>query len=519
MPTPRYHGGTQLQHIPLNLPAFMGLNSQARSAVVGPEWATVLQNTVIDDNNRIAARKGWANQTSSAVAGNFTQLVEYNDAGALQIIGIADDSAIYMSDDGGATWSAVTGTATITDTSLQWIELAGTLLGLQDGGTIIQYTGTTFSNLGATSEPQGGVGLAAFGRVWIKDTAASLKYSALLDETDFTGTDAGTFDLTSVWGEPDEITAIENFNGALVVFGKKNIVIFTDGAGSALGLDPVTAYVADIVRGVGCVARDSVVNVKGDLWFLDDTGLHSLGRLVAERSNPINNISQNVQDEIIDRLNLIADKSVIRAAYSPKDRFYLLSLPQGSGSTENGASIVFDTRAPIEGGAYRCVGIWTGLVPRAVVVRDNLDFISSILTATGEVGKYSGYQDDGLAYTMDYESGWFDLENPLLKIIKRISAIFSIGGETTVNFKWGFDFQDSLTKTAQATYSGGQDPAEWGIAEWGIAEWGAGATALEKAVGGRGTGEFVKIGFTCSINTTSVAAQQIAFYAKMGRMT
>jgi hypothetical protein len=516
---PRSHGGAALAHIPFNLPAFKGLNSQAKSAVVGPEWATVLANTVIDDNNRIAARKGWLKTTTAALGSAITQMTVYDNAGTEEIIAVTSGNTLHKSNDDGATWSTITGTATVTDDQMEFIELAGSLLGLQaGGGTVLLYTGTSFSNLGATSEPTGGVGLAAFGRVWIKDTATTLKYSALLDETDFTGTDTGSFDLTSVWGEPDEIMALENFNGALVIFGKKNIVVYADGSGSVLGMDPLQAYVADIIRGVGCVARDTVVNVKGDLWFLDDTGVHSLGRLIQERSNPINNISKNVQDEVIDRLNLIADKSTIRAVYSPKDRFYLLSLPQGSGTTESGATIVFDTRAPLQDGTHRCVGIWTQLVPRAMVVMDDLDLITSLQTFTGEVGRYTGYLDDTLTYGVDYESAWLDLDSPVLKILKRVSGIFSVGGETVINFKWGFDFVGQLQNSAQATFSGGTLPDEWGIAEYGIAEYGAGAAALENKVGGKGTGEFVKIGFTTTINNVSVAAQQIALYAKTGRM-
>ena len=519
MPTPRQHGGAALEHIPFNLPAFKGLNSQAKSAVVGPEWATVLQNTVIDDNNRVAARKGWGKTTTVALTDEITMMTTYDNGGVEEIIVVTDANTIHKSQNNGSTWSAITGTATVTDDTMEFVELAGTLLGLQASGVIIQYTGTTFSNLGATSEPAGGVGLAAFGRLWVKDTATSLKYCALLDESDWTGSDAGTFDLTSVWGEPDEIQAIENFNGALIIFGMRNIVVYTDGSGSKLGLDPVTAYVADIIRGVGCIARDSVVNVKGDLWFLDDTGVHSLGRLISERSNPLNNISKNVQDEVINRVALIADKSTIRAVYSPKDRFYLLSLPSGAlGSTDSGASIVFDTRGPLEDGAFRCVGIWIQLVPRSVVVTEDLTILSSLAPKTGEVGTYSTYLDDTDTYSVDYESAWLDLGVPHTKIVKRLSGIFSIGGETVITFKWGFDFEGSLSQSAQATYTGGTDPSEWGIGEYGVAEFGAGAAALENKVGGRGTGEFIKVGFTSIINTTSLAVQQIALYAKTGRM-
>jgi hypothetical protein len=43
----------------------------------------------------------------------------------------------------------------------------------------------------------------------------------------------------------------------LIVIGKRHIVIWTDGAGAALGLDPTNIYVEDvIVEGAGTVARD-----------------------------------------------------------------------------------------------------------------------------------------------------------------------------------------------------------------------------------------------------------------------
>ena len=518
MPTPRQHGGAALQHIPLNLPAFKGLNKQARGAVLGPEWATVLENSVLDDNNRVAARKGWATTNTTPAAQDFVQLVEYDNVGVKEIIASGDTNAMYKSTDDGATWTVVTGTATVTDPNMQFVLFNGILLGLQNAGGIIQYTGTTFSNLAAASEPTGGTGLAAFGRLWVKDTATTLQYCALLDETDWTGTDAGTFDLTSVWQEQDEITAITQFNSALVIFSKRNIVIYTDGSGSVLGLDPVTAYVADTIGGMGCIARDSVVSMKGDLWFLDQTGIHSLGRLIQERSNPLQNVSRNVQDELVTQVERILDKDDIRAVYSPGDRFYLLSLPLGSGSTENGVVFVFDTRASLEDGSFRCTGIWNGMVPTAMIVREDFSIISTLRNTQGEVGTYTGNTDDGAPYILDYESGWTDLGDPSLKFIKRIAGVFVIDSDTTVIFKWGYDFQRSLDNTASTIFAGFGTPDEWGLDEWNIAEWGGGDAIDEKRVAGKGSGEYIKIGFTTSILGAAVAVQQLALYAKLGRL-
>ena len=53
------HGGAALQHIPLSTPGWQGLNTESAASLLGPEWATELKNCVIDDANRLAARKGW----------------------------------------------------------------------------------------------------------------------------------------------------------------------------------------------------------------------------------------------------------------------------------------------------------------------------------------------------------------------------------------------------------------------------------------------------------------------------
>jgi len=492
VPTPRAHGGAALQQFPLNLPGFNGLNRQARHAVVGPEWATRLENTVLDTSNRIAARKGWLSSTGTPAAVDFVQIIEYLNGVDRELIAVATNNTVWMSDNSGGTWSDVTGTATVTDSNMQLVLFNDVVLGFQDGGTVIQYSGTSFVDNVSTGIAQGSVALAAFGRVWAKDSGSVVKYSALLDETDWDGSDAGSIDLTSVWQGQDEITALAEFNGSLVIFSKRNIIIYSDGAGSKLGIDPIQMYVADTVSGIGCIARDSVANVKGDLWFLDDTGIHSLGRLVQQKSNPLNNLSIHVQSE----LKVAFDTSTlsnVKAAYSPEDRFYLLALPINSGGTESGATFCFDTRGFLQDGSARCVGIWNGLVPTAVVVRDDLVMTMAIRTATGEVGVYSGFLDDGSTYVLEYESGWTDLGSPVLKILKRVTGLIYVASVTNVVYKWAFDFQERFT-TATVTYPGGGAPSEWGAAEYAIGEWGSGAAIEEKRVAGRGTGEYIKVG-------------------------
>lgn len=517
MPTPRSHGGAPLQYTPINVPGFRGLNKQAVGALLGPEWATRLENTVIDDNGRIAAREGWVSLTNTTpAAAAFLQLHEEQSTGHL--FGSAEDNKLYRSTDDGDTWTDITNTATVTDPGGQFHDFNGVVLYIQSGQRPCVYSGVSFTDVADGSAPTGGASLAAFGRVWgATSTGKSVRYSALLDHTDWSGSDTGAIDLTSVWQQDDTITALAEFNGSLVIFGTRNIVIYTDGQGSALGVDPIQLYVVDTLNGIGCTARDSIAQIDGDIWFLSQSGLMSFGRLIQEKSNPVNNISRHVQDFLGVYQRGVA-ASVVRGVYSPKDRFYLLSFPAGSGSTETGVTFCFDTRGPAEDGSFRCAGVWNSFVPRAVVSRSGTsDLLVAARQSAGEVGLYGTYSDNGSSYVMDYESPWSDWGSPYLKVMKRLSGLFFVGGTVVVTFKWAFDFSDTFT-TEAVTYEGAASPAEFGSGEFNIAEFNSGILLREKSAAGRKTGEHIKIGLTVSIDGAEMSIQQVSTYARTGRL-
>lgn len=529
MPTPRHHGGAALQNIPLTVPAFKGLNKESEKSILGPEWATLLNNSVIDETNRVASRKGFDSQTSTPLpsSAQFVQIFEYRKKnGTVEVVGTGDDNVLYASNDDGATFSAVTGTATVVDPNVQFINFHDKLIAVQEGGNPMVYTGTTFSDIvDGGSQPTGRAAVAAFGRVWaVNSTGVEVQYSGLLDETDWSSSDSGVFSMENVWPESDSIVALAAFNGALVVLGQNNIVMITDGAGSAMGIDPTQAYVVDTVSGIGCVARDTVQNVKGDLWFLSKDGLQSLGRLVQEKSNPLLNLSKNIQDFLIEAITDPAiDLDNARSVYSPEDRFYLLSLPRestvGGTITETGRAFVFDTRGRLEDGSSRCMGQWTWLAPRALCRRRDNSLLMAQREVAGELGLYSGYLDDGASYEFTYESGWIDITGTqgFLILPKRIEGIYLIGQDITVNMKWAFDFS-SIFRSESVTFTGVANFSEWGESEWGEAEWGGGSALKEARIAGGGSGEFIKLGVQATINGGEIAIQQLDVFAKIGRL-
>ena len=517
MPTPRMHGGAPLVHIPLNVPAFKGLNRQASASILGVEWATRLEESVIDENNRVAARKGWTNLTTTTVATEaFVRLFEYKQRNGTRILIASSATRLWASTTNGDTWANITGTIIPTDGgNWQFHNFNDKCVAVQDGHKPIVYTGAgNFTVVADVNAPMGGVGLSAFGRMWVvDDNGTSIAYSSLLNETDWTTADSGFLDLFNTWPGADACVALASFNGALIAFGTRNIVFFTDGQGSKLGLDPLNAYVADTFAGTGCMSKDSVQQVDGDLWFLSRSGLISLGRLINERSNPLENLSKNVQDFLRDAASAATD---IESVYSPLDRFYLLSFKTGA---DTGATFVFDTRGKLDDGTARCAGVWYSLVPRALLRRESEHFLFTIPGQTGRVGRYTGQLQPGGPYQFVYESGWIDFDaGAHLKMLKRFGGIFYMDRTATVTFKWAYDFSENFITRPVVFSSEGGTVSEWGEAEWGLSEWAGGVALRENKVPGHGAGEYLKLGMDARIDNTTFAIQQAELFAKIGRL-
>lgn len=504
-------------YLPLMVPGFKGLNRQQSSATLGPEWATVLTNAVIDDSGRLSARKGWNAVTTSAVSEQIIQAAEFVKSDGTTELIISTPTKFYKSTNSGATFTDITGSISFTDGNWHFMNFNNRIYAIQSGKAPCYYTGTgNFTAVTDVNAPTGGIGTSAFGRVWITSTNGyDLYYSNLLDGTDWTSSGSGVLSLWNVWPGNDQITAVVEFNGTLVVFGKNCIVFFTDGAGSALGFDPTAAYVSDIVRGTGCVVQDAVQLVDGDLWFVSENGLQSLGRVIQERSNPLDNLSKNVQDYLAAYI-AGADLTKLRSAYSPRDRVFLLSLPVGS-SPETGTCIAFDTRGKLDDGSARCDGVWT-LVPTAMIVRRNGYLLMSRADTTGKLGRYYGALDDASTYGFEYNSGWIDLtQQGYIMIPKRFEGIFFSDNTVTVNYKWAFDFDETFY-SVQKSFTGALGGGEWGLGEWGLSEFGGGISLRRGEVPAKGTGQYIKLGISCSINNSLLSTQKLTLFTKIGRL-
>lgn len=533
MPTPKFTPGAALFPINLTAPAFNGLTLEASGNTLGPEWATELDNAVFDAAGRPSARKGWASETTTPGTDIHMRIFEYYKADGTSEIIFSSDSDIFKTVTNPA---SIDGSLTITEGNIKFVNFNDKCIafGIGASGKPAVYTGTTFATITVNSgtAPTSGIGTAAFGRLWAVDTdGKTIRYSALLDETRWAVADGGgIIDFSNVWpAGQDSITAIEEFGGDLIVFGSFNTVIMTDGAGSALGVEPDDLYVSDTIPGLGALTQFGIARAIGDLWVLTREGVTSLGREIRQRSTEINNLSRQVQSQVLEWIGQESDINDITLEYNPEASFVILNFPGVN------KQVIFDTRSPLQDGSYRLT-TWTSDI-QTIHHNRSLKKLQGSLTGTvGEIFNYSGAIDNATTYTFAYESGWLDLgtENNLyLKFVKRMTSFVLVESNVTILQTIQYDFgtsKFSFSKTATRA-----NVIEWGQFEWGtnglydkddasatagvdIAEWGGGAVVRTLDVSPRSGGQYIKVGIKLNTNSGIFSLQQINLFAKIGRI-
>ena len=501
----------------VSAPGFMGLNTQDSSVSLEAGYATVANNCVIDKFGRIGARKGWAlshTTNTDLSTADVKAIGELIDNSGNSYVIVAGNNKLFKLV--GTTLTTLTyggsGTApTITDSNWQMAPLNGVLYLYQSGHDPLVFdpavSTTTFKRI---SEKTGYVAtvssnntvISAYGRTWSANNAtakSTIQFSDLLSGHVLSTGTSGTLDVSQVWPNgADEIVSLAAHNNFLIVFGRRQILIYSNAT------DPNNLTLSDAITGYGCLARDSVVTTGGDVLFLSDSGVRSLMRTIQEKSAPMRDISANVRDDLVLEISL-ETAADIKAVYSDKEAFYLLSLPTRQ------LVYCFDMKVPLPNGANR-VTTWDGLVPTAFKYTRNKDLL---LGKAGTVGTYSGYKDNANPYLMRYYTNYFDFQSPtVIKIMKKVGVTVIGGGGYQVTLRFGFDYSDILN-TRQFDLANAA-VAEYNIAEYNIAEYGG--TAFDnKVINIGGSGKVIQLGFETSVFNKPVSIQKLDVYVKTGK--
>jgi hypothetical protein len=295
----------------------------------------------------------------------------------------------------------------------------------------------------------------------------------------------------------------------LVIFGRRNIAFFAgaeDPTGSGFQM-------TDHIRGVGCIARDTVQNVGTDVVFLSSEGVRTIGRTIQEQSSPIGDVSKNVRDEIV---QFAAGEAAyrIKAVYSPSDAFYLLTFPSTT------YTYCFDMRAILQDGSRR-VTRWTGITPSAFLVRkDN----SLLIGKEGYVGLYNGYTDNTATYRLKYYTNYFDFGNATVEsILKKVRLALIGASNQNAALKWAFDYSIDYSSVTFALAEGAT--SEYNVDQYfsdddtdNEAEYSAGIILDNVSLNLGGAGAVLQIGLEADITNEAISIQKLDIFAKNGKL-
>ncbi len=534
----------RLQSSTISAPGFLGINTQESSVDLASGYALEAYNCVIDKFGRIGARRGWQKVNSSTNADLVANDIEFiYNIPETDVTLCAGNNLILSRASGASTLvtevnttvadAAGTGTTAYSITGNDWmgasivygegpdvsphayLAQAGHLplvyhkLGASHAHTgaygfnLLSDAGSVPTTYASASDFKPNVVIGAYGRTWWADIVndkQTLYFSALLDGTNLASGDSGYLSLIDVFPNGDEIVGLAAHNGFLIIFGKRNIAVYAN------PIDVTQLELVDLIANVGCIARDSIVNTGTDVMFLSDTGVRSIARVIQEKSAPINDISFNVRDELVAFAEAETNKIKIKAAYYPKDAFYILTLPTSK------YVFCFDLRGRLQNGAAR-VTIWDSIEPTALHVTYTGDLL---LGKEGYLGKYFGFLDDTEKYRIRYYTNYFDLGSPTtMKFLKKGNFVVVGGVGQDVALKYGFDYINSYRSITKQLRTG--SVYEYNIGEYAIAEFSSGLVLEEVNSNLGGSGSIMQLGFEADINQSPLSIQKIDIYVKAGK--
>jgi len=508
----------------ISAPGFFGLNTQDSPLDLNQGFALVATNCIIDQYGRIGSRKGFSrlNSTSGNLGANDAKVVHelVQLDGTLTIL-FAGNNKLFKLDGSNAVVELTYGgggtAPTITNSNWQCASLNGITYFFQSGHDPLIYDPavsiTTFRRVSEKTGyvgtvPSANIAISAFGRLWVASTTtntSTIFFSDLLSGHVWSTGTAGSLNVDRVWANgSDEITGLAAHNGFLIIFGKRQILVYANAT------TPSTMTLSDTVGGIGCIARDSIQSTGKDILFLSNSGVRSFARTIIEKSAPLGDLSKNIRNDLISAVSgeTLAN---IKSVYSEKEAFYLLTLPSIK------SLFCFDTRMNLQDNSLR-VTSWDSIEPTALLSKRNGDLL---IGKNGYIGKYGTYQDHASLYRFLYYTNHADLGNVnVTSILKKLSIVVIGGTNQTVTFKWGFDFKTNYLSDNSTIPTQGE--SYYGIAEYGanatvIANYSDGVALQTLTVSASGTGKVVQTGYEANINGTALSIQKIEIQAKQGK--
>lgn len=494
-------------------PASLGLNTKLAGLEIGPQYCLTTRNCALSSQGTVAARKGWTTFSGVDQLDDEPDVIaihEYIDNGNESRIIWTAGNEIY---EGTVSVSTVTGDVEPSGDNWKFVNFNGKVIGVQGGNNpIVKSNGDDFAEISFDDAPADPIeALSAWGRVWYVDgDAQTIRYSDLLQEDVLNGGSSGEINMYTVWSNgTDEIIGLQEFNNYLVIFGRKQIVLYAGGE------DPNNSLkIVDIINNTGCIARDSIQNIGQDILFLSEEGIISLARNIQAggdvRSLPLANLAENVSD-FMAQFSLAEPKENIKSCFKADDGFYLISFPT--------SNIVFylNIRYLTPDEKAR-VFTWYNISPTGLGTdrNDNL-----YIGKPGYLGLYDGYDDNGEAYTMNFKTGWVLGEGEVStanKIFKKAVLTIKGGYGSRITFEWSFDFLTTTYDSQNNPVDILVSPSEYNEDEYGTAEFSRINPVSQILYRMSGSGKSVQFGLETEINGAEINIQKADLYLKGGKI-
>jgi hypothetical protein len=534
-------------NIQAGAPGFFGLNTERSPVALGPEWAAIADNVIIDASGRVGSRKGFRLLTADNTDLGSAKITNIHEAN------YTDGTSLYFATGNNKFFTFNKATGALTEITAgapsgddwQIATLNDDTFFFQRGEVprVYDKSTSTFSLITAHTDydgtaPNADCVVAAYGRLWaggVDGERSILYWSDLRIGADWfgsaaPGSTAGALDLTNLWPTGnDQIKAIAAHNNKLIVFGDQNVLVFGSSAADGRLGDPANdLFIEDTIVDIGILGKYAWAVVGSDLWFIDYSGLRSLGRTIQEKSLPIGLLSVNVDTQF--RSNARTAGTDARLFYSPDEAFVLAIFETQP------ITWVFDTRQFTEGGGAR-VTTWS-----------NLDFQCASRAADGTVwfgnndgiNEYGGFADKSSALGIGGDSYRFRYythpqlfgEPAKLKIPKEVDFTIAGGlGQQAVAY-WGFSYaylfhrQPFVLNSVTPDFynNGPNDQYNWTPADPDydtntddITEYGSGNTIGEYDIPLSGSGRAVVIGLEADVLGQQLSLQEINLQTKIGR--
>lgn len=494
----------------MDSPGKWGVNLQEQLQPQRHYWATVADSMVINDSRQLAARGSISILSTVPAAAELLRIFDYVDStGAEIVLTTTATKIIKTTGDLTAAGNLIQSTTAPTNGYWRFQNFNGKVVGWQASHTPIRWSGSgVFTDIVAASGtiPTGDAMVAAFGRIWAVDSdGQTIKFCALLDETKWATADgAGAIDMRNVWTQGmDRVTALAAFGSNLVVFGRKHIIFYSDGQGSALGIDPTQMFVVDTIEGTGCVSRDTVAAIgEGDLAFLSAIGVQSLGRVVTQKDNPLVSVSWQIADRISSTINTelvsATDLRTWTGVYDPASGQYKLV------HRTLGDVYVLHFKAHTQDDEQRDVipiTIWDTTIlsniRQFVTMRTGVQYVIGGLYNNINTYTTTSTLDNSLSpIATEWQSGWVDFDIPeietKIKVLKMVQAsvLNPAGLHSVTTLKFGCDFSTTLASLASPDSSAAlvrniYDPVgdvEGKLMKFGLSEAGGGGRSLQNVM-------------------------------------